>query len=34
VLGAAFVLAGMYGREGVGVMAFRLWERALLRWKP
>lgn len=34
VLGAAFVLAGMYARAGVGVIAFRLCERALLRWKP
>ena len=33
VLGAAFDLAGMYARAGVGVIAFRICERALLRWK-
>lgn len=34
VLGAAFVLAGMYARAGVGVHLFRFWENVLLRWRP
>lgn len=33
LLGAVFVIAGMYGRSGVGVQLVRLWDQRTKQWK-